>query len=183
MRRFEIPTNKVKVLLGTWEFLSGLVDVSVDSSSESGKLCQQVEGILVGVSPVVGLLDALLVRGGEGTVVVQGSDTHPKLGHGVQSVGKATKKNRIPRLLLTDGPQNDSRVNEFLDEFGEFSALRELVGEGTDLFWGRNLSGEQEPEHALRENLLAIRGCGKLLLAIWNGQSVEADALKIYGEF
>jgi hypothetical protein len=32
------PTNKVKILFNTGEFLSGLVDVSVDPGGESGKL-------------------------------------------------------------------------------------------------------------------------------------------------
>ena len=71
----------------------------------------------------------------------------------------------------------DIRVNEFLHKLGKFSTFRELIGEGTDLFRGRYLSGEQEPEHALRDDLLAIDSGGELFLAIWNGQSVEADTL------
>jgi hypothetical protein len=65
--------------------------------------------------------------------------------------------------------RKDARINEFLNEFRKFSALRELVGEGTDLFWSRNLSSEQEPEHALRQDLYAICGGGKSLLTFWNG--------------
>ena len=42
----------------------------------------------------------------------------------------------------TGGFWQDARVNELLDELGKVSTLRELVGEGTDLFWGRNLSSE-----------------------------------------
>jgi len=85
----EIPTNKVKILLYTGEFLTGPVDVSVDSCSESRKLGQQIDGILVGVGPVVGLFDTLFVRGSEGTVVVESSNTHAELSHGVQSFWEA----------------------------------------------------------------------------------------------
>ena len=47
------------------------------------------------------------------------------------------------------------------------------------MFWDRNLSGEQEPEHALRDDLLAIDGSGELFLTIRDGQSMEADTLAI----
>ena len=123
-----MPTNEVKILLDAWEFLPGLIDVPVDSSSQSGKFSQQVDGILVGVGPVVGLLNPLFVRGSEGTVVVQSSDAHPKLSHGVQSLWKAIKM-LAPPDLRTDCPRGNARVNEFLDESREFSTLRELVGE------------------------------------------------------
>ena len=74
----------------------------------------------------------------------------------------------------------DARVNEFLDKLGKFSAFCKLIGEGTDLFWGRNLSGKQEPEHALGDDLLAINSGRELFLAIRDGQPMEADALVIY---
>ena len=76
-----------------------------------------------------------------------------------------------------DGHWQDIRVHEFLDKLGKFSTFRELIGEGTDLFWSWHLSGEQEPKHALRDDLLAIDSSGELFLTIWDGQSVEADAL------
>lgn len=87
----EIPTDKVNILLDTGEFLAGPVYVSVDPCSESRKLGQQIDGILVGVGPVVGLFDTLFVRGSEGTVVVESSNTHAKLSHGVQSFWEATE--------------------------------------------------------------------------------------------
>ena len=180
MRGFtKILTNKVKIRLDTREFLAGLVDVSVDPGGESGKLGQQIDGILIGVGPVVGFLDTLLVCGSEGTVMVESSDTHAELSHGVQSRWEATE------ILSSLGPgidclRRDTRVNEFLDKLGKFSTLRKLVREGTDLFWGRNLSGEQEPEHALGDDLLATCGGRELFLAIWNGQSVETDTLATY---
>jgi hypothetical protein len=176
-----MPTNKVKVLPDTWEFLSGLVDISVDPGGKSGKLRQQVDGVLVGVSPIVGLLDTLLVRGSEGAVVVQGGDTHPKLSHGMQSLRETTGMSASSDPG-TDSLRKDARVDKFLDKFRKFSALREFIGEGTNLFRGRNLSSEQKPEHALGEDLSAVC-CGReLLLAIWDGQPVEADALDIYIE-
>ena len=80
----------------------------------------------------------------------------------------------------TDSVWQDARINEFLDKFGKFTTVRELLREGADLFWGRNLPGEQEPEHALRDDLLAVNSGWELLLAIWDGQSVEADTLVVY---
>ena len=158
MRGFtKMLTSKVKILLDTRELLASFVGVSVDPSRESGKLGQQIDGILIGVGPVVSLLDTLLVCGSEDTVVVESSNTHAKLSHGVQSCWEATE------ILSTLGPgidflRRDTRVDEFLDKLGKFSTLRKLIREGTDLFWGRNLPGEQEPEHALGDDLLATDG-------------------------
>jgi hypothetical protein len=95
-KSIEMPTNKVKVLIDTWEFVPGLVDVSIDSSSESRKFSQQVDRVLVGIGPVIGLLDTLFVCGSEGTVVVQSGDSHPKLSHGVQSLRKAVENLAFP---------------------------------------------------------------------------------------
>ena len=86
-----MPTNKVKILSDAWKLFPGIVNVSVDPSSKSGKLSQQIDGIFVGVSPVIRLLDTFLVSCGEGTVVVQSSDAHPKLCHGVQSLWEAAR--------------------------------------------------------------------------------------------
>ena len=122
----EIPTNKVNILLDTGEFLAGPVYVSVDPCSESRKLGQQIDGILVGVGPVVGLFDTLFVRGSEGTVVVESSNTHAKLSHGVQSFWEATEalSSLSPGI---DCLRRDARVNEFLDELGKFSTLRKFI--------------------------------------------------------
>ena len=169
-------TNKVKVLLDTREFLSGLIDISVDPGGQSGKLSQQVDGILIGIGPVFSLLDTLLIRGSEGTVVIESGDGHSELSHGVQGLREATKISALYDARVDD-QWEDTRINEFLDKLGKFSTFRELIRERADLFWGRHLPGEQEPEHALRDNLLAIDSGGELFLAIWNGQSVEAYTL------
>ena len=87
----KVPTNQVKILLDTGKFLTSLVDVSVDPGGEGGKLGQQVDGIFVGVGPVVGLLDTFLVCGSEGAVVIEGSNTHAELCHGVQGLREATE--------------------------------------------------------------------------------------------
>jgi hypothetical protein len=111
--------------------------------------------------------------------VVEGGDTHTELSHGVQSLREATEMS-ASLGSRTDSLWQDVRVNKFLDKLGELSTFRKLIGEGANLFWGRNLPSEQEPEHALGNDLLAIGGCGELFLAIWNGQSVEADPLVAY---
>jgi len=111
--------------------------------------------------------------------VVESSDTHAELSHGVQSLREATETLTSLDLGI-DGLFRDARVNKFLDKLGKFSTFRELIGEGTDLVSGWNLSGKQEPEHALRDNLLAICSGGELFLAIWDGQSVETNTLVIY---
>lgn len=69
------------------------------------------------------------------------------------------------------------RVNELFDVFREVTLLGQFSGQLSRLCFGGNLAGEEEPEHALGDNLLALRRCRELFLTIRDGQSVEADTL------
>lgn len=69
------------------------------------------------------------------------------------------------------------RVDEVLDELGQGALRRELLRERERLLGGRDLSCQEEPEHALGDDLLAA-GCGReYFLTVRNGEPVEADAL------
>lgn len=57
-------------------------------------------------------------------------------------------------------------VESLLDVSGKLGALDELVLELNGLLSGRDLAGEEVPEHALGEHLLATGGGGENLLAL-----------------
>ena len=67
-------------------------------------------------------------------------------------------------------------VEHLLDVSGETGTLGPLGGEGGGLLGSWDLAGDQEPEERLGEGLDAAIWCRwKDLLAIWNGQTTEAD--------
>jgi len=72
------------------------------------------------------------------------------------------------------------RVDEIFHKFGEFSLLREFSREVSGLFWGGDLSSEQQPEHTLWNDFLPSRGRGKDFLTVRNRETVEPDALLTY---
>lgn len=77
-------TDEVEVLVDLRNRLSGVVYVTVNARSQGGESREQIKGILERVRPVLAFLDAALVRGLELALVVERSDTHAELGHGVQ---------------------------------------------------------------------------------------------------
>ncbi len=71
------------------------------------------------------------------------------------------------------------RVDELHDVLGEFSLLCELAGELARLCFCGDLAGEKKPEHALGDDLFAAWRGGQLFLAVWDGQAVESNTLKV----
>ena len=69
------------------------------------------------------------------------------------------------------------RVDEILNELGQGTLRRELLRERERLLGRWDLSCQQQPEHALRDDLLAAGRGREYLLAVRNGEPVEADAL------
>ena len=68
-------------------------------------------------------------------------------------------------------------VNELLDLGREVAILRKLGRKSAGLCLGGDLASEEEPEHTLGDDLLASL-CGREeLLALGDGEPVEADAL------
>lgn len=64
---------------------------------------------------------------------------------------------------------------------GKVSLLGQFSGELSGLSFGRNLTSEEQPEHTLSDDLLASWSGGKLLLAIGDRETVEADTLEVGG--
>ena len=126
--------------------LAVLVDVAVDLGGNCGKLSDEVHGILEGVLPVLGLVDALGICLGEVGLVLESSDGERELSHGVEVAGAA--------------------VDELLNELGDIGAGRPFSGEVADLLLRGNLAGQQKPEETFWEGLLAAGGLGEELLAL-----------------
>ena len=137
--------------------LSVLEEVSVDSRSNDGELGNEVHGILVGVLPVLLLVNTLLVSLGELRLRLQGVDGNTELGHGVESRGAS--------------------VDELLNVLGDLGSRSPVSGPALDLSVSGDLAGEQKPEKTLGERLLSAGGVGKLLLEVGDGQTSESDAL------
>lgn len=106
--------------------LATLEDVLVDARSDVGELGNEVHGVLVGVAPVLLLVDALGVGLGEGRGVLEGVDGEGELGHGVQ----------VARAV----------VDELLNKLGDVGAGGPLGGQVADLLLGRDLAGQEKPE-------------------------------------
>lgn len=136
---------------------STAVRVLVDLGGDLGQLGNEVNGVIKGVLPVLGLGDTSLVSLGELGVVVKGRHGHGELGHGVQGGGE--------------------RVEHLGDELGDLTLLGELSRQTSDLLLSGNLAGEEEPEHGLGEHLTALNGLGENLLALLDGLAVESDTL------
>lgn len=157
--------------------LATLEDVLVDAGSDGGQLSNQVHRVLKGVSPVLLLVNTLGIGLGEGRGLLEGSDGHRELSHGVQVVGAA--------------------VDELLDELGKVGTGSPLGGQGANLGLRGNLTGQEEPEKTcrllvslgyscalscncqltLRKRLLATGSLGEELLAFWDSLATETDTL------
>lgn len=147
----------VILVLLDWSNLAILVDVLVDAGSDGWELCNQVHGVLEGVSPVVLLIDALGVGLGEGRLVLKSVDGNGELSHWVKGAWAA--------------------VDELLDELWNIGAGGPLSREVANLLLRWNLTGEEKPEETFWEWLLSSWGLWKLVLALWDGQSAETDSL------
>lgn len=146
----------ILVLLGGGDLAVG-VDVAVDAGGNVGELANEVHGVLESVLPVLGLLHALGVGLGEVGLVLKRGDGERELSHGVEVVGAA--------------------VDQLGDEAGELAAGGPLSGQVADLLLRGDLAGEEEPEEALREGLVAAGGLGEDLLALGDGLAAETDTL------
>lgn len=69
------------------------------------------------------------------------------------------------------------RVHHLHHELGQRGVLGKGATEGANLAFGRDLAGEQQPEHAFGEHLLARLALREDGLALLDGSTVETDAL------
>ena len=146
----------VLVLLGGHD-LAALEDVLVDAGSNGGELGNEVHRVLKGVAPVLLLVNTLGVGTSERRGLLEGGDGHGELGHGVE-VGRAA-------------------VDELLNELGDLGAGSPVGREVADLLLGGDLAGQEKPEEAFGQRLLATGGLGQKLLALGDGLAAEADTL------
>ena len=80
-------TDEIQVLVNAWKRLARVVDITVDPGCQSGKLGNQVDTVFEGICPVFRFLNTLFVGRREGRIVIQSSDAHSELCHGVQTLG------------------------------------------------------------------------------------------------
>jgi hypothetical protein len=134
-------------------------DVAVDASGDGGQLGDEVHGVLVGVSPVLLLVDTLGVGLGEGRLVLKSSHGERELSHGVEGVG--------------------ATVDELLNELGDIGTGSPLGRQITDLLLGGDLAGQQEPEETLGQGLLTTGSLGQELLALGNLEKTGEQSKKL----
>lgn len=132
-------------------------NVAVNSRSDTGELGEEVNGILVGVLPVLLLVDTSLVSLGERRLGLESVDSNRKLSHGMQR-GRAV-------------------INQLLDVLGKLRSSGKLGRESLDLRLGRDLTGQQKPEETFGKGLIATGALRELLLKIGDSLSTETNTL------
>lgn len=130
--------------------LAIFVDVAIDLRSNGGELGNEVHGILIGVAPVLLLVNTLSIGLGELGLVLESSDGQRELGHRVKGVRAS--------------------VNELLDELGNLRAGSPLGGESLDLLSGRDLAGQQQPENPCN----TVSTCHLPMVEKWTNPQEEA---------
>lgn len=134
-----------------------LVGVLVDLGRDSGQFGEKRDAVVKGRLPVIGLVEALLVRLGKLGCVVQGGNSNGKLGHWVEVLGEVVK--------------------QLGDKVWELALLGELTRELAGLVDRGHFASKQKPEHGLGKHLGAGLALGQLLLAVLDGAAVEANTL------
>jgi hypothetical protein len=132
-------------------------DVAVNARSNSRKLGEEVNRVLVSVLPVLLLVNTSLVGLGERRLRLKSVDSNGELGHGVEGRRRS--------------------VNQLLDVLGDLRSGSKLSREGLNLRLGGDLTGQQKPEETLRKGFLTTGALGELLLEIRNSLTTEADTL------
>lgn len=147
----------VQVLGDVTSQLTVVEDVSVDSGSDVWQLSQQLNGVLVGVLPVLSLWDTLGVGLGELRLRFQSVDGNGELGHWVQVRRRS--------------------VDQVLDVLWQSGSGSQLLGESLGLSVSWNLTSKQQPEQSLRQWFLSTRSLWQLLLDVRDGSASETDTL------
>lgn len=132
-------------------------DVAVNAGSDSRELGKEVNRVLVGVLPVLLLVNTLLIRLGESRLRLKSVNSNRELSHGVKGRRRS--------------------VNQLLDMLGELGSGSKLSRESLDLGLGGDLTGQQKPEETLGKGLLTAGALGKLLLEVGDSLTTETDTL------
>ena len=127
--------------------------MTIDNSSNSRNLSNEIHGIFVERLPVVLLGDfAFIIEMSELGGLLKIKDSHGEHGHRVELVRE--------------------RKNEFSDVFVNVSSILPFEFQGIDLLWSWEMSGHQKPEDTFRERLLV-----ELILSV--GVSLREEFLKL----
>ncbi|KAH3662858.1 hypothetical protein OGATHE_004434 [Ogataea polymorpha] len=138
--------------------LTVLEHVSVDSGGDDWQLGQKLDGVFVGVLPVLFFVDTCCICLGELGLRLQSSHSNRELGHRVQS-GRGS-------------------VDDLFNMLWQFRSGSELLRKSLGLGGRRDLTGQQEPEKGLWKWLLTALGLRELLLNVRNGSSSEPNSFQ-----
>ncbi len=133
------------------------IGVLVDLCCHCWQLREKVDAVIESRFPVISLVQAALVRLGEDGGVIQRRYSASELGHRMQVLGKV--------------------VEHAVDELWQLRLLGKLARKSSNLGRRWDLSGQQQPEHGFREHFGSRRSLGQLILAIFDGSAMEANAL------
>lgn len=147
----------VQVLGNLASQLAVVENVSVDSSGNVWQLGQQLNGVLVGVLPVLGLWNTLGVSLSKLGLRFQSSHGNGELGHWVQVRRRS--------------------VDQFLNVLWQSRSGSQLLRESFGLGLGWHLTSQQQPEQSLWQWLIAAWSLWQLLLDVWNGSASETNTL------
>mmetsp|Transcript_3469 Transcript_3469/g.8256 ORF Transcript_3469/g.8256 Transcript_3469/m.8256 type:complete len:265 (+) Transcript_3469:789-1583(+) len=134
------------------------VDIAVNHSSNLWQNCNHTQNILESVDVVVGLWRAIGVGFRELRLGLAGIEANAQLSHGMHVLWKA--------------------VDQCFDVLGELGTRVQFGGKRVDLFLGRNLRRQKQPQKTFQERLTIASHSGvgrKNCLALGNGQSTESD--------
>mmetsp|Transcript_12445 Transcript_12445/g.13636 ORF Transcript_12445/g.13636 Transcript_12445/m.13636 type:complete len:318 (+) Transcript_12445:656-1609(+) len=123
--------------------LSVLVQVSVDESSNSGDIGDQIKSIFEDILPVFTLVNTSGVGLGEVTLFLESQNTHRELSHGVKILGET--------------------VDQFLNMFGEVVTILQFFLQMLALILGRDIRSNQQPQKSFGQGFSTFNSLGQFL--------------------
>lgn len=161
-----------------WERSTAVVGVLVDLCGDGGQLGQKLDAVVERRLPVLGLAErTLFIQLGKLGVVVEGRDGNGDCVACQISIGRRASRSERSHTLC-HGVKGDRKVvHQLLHKLGQLSVLGQSPAQYTDLLSGRDLAGQQQPEHPLWQHLLSRSSLGQDFLALPDGLSMEPDTL------
>lgn len=135
--------------------LTVLVKVTVDTSSNVGKLGDQIHGIFESRIPVLRLVNTSTVSLSKLRFVLKSVDGKRELRHRVKSLG--------------------TTINDFFNKFGDRRTSSPFSRKGLDLFMGGDFTSNKQPEERFRKRFTTFFGTREDLLTVGDGQTTETD--------
>mmetsp|Transcript_6854 Transcript_6854/g.17243 ORF Transcript_6854/g.17243 Transcript_6854/m.17243 type:complete len:219 (+) Transcript_6854:2841-3497(+) len=140
------------------DVISVLEVLAVDKGSHTGKLGDQVHGILEGKFPVFGFVYTTSIASSELALLLEGKDSHGQLSHGVGSLREA--------------------FDQILNPCRYIGTLHETSSDFVSLGLSREFTSEKKVKQTLGKRLFSRSlVLGELFLALRDRVATEADAL------